>query len=326
MKKKPFAALLLLVPLTALCACGSTATVPVKANWYRSPQQKGILSTTDERLEYDVTFESTGNSDYSLAYDTGKYTTALTAEKVTYSSGETELSYHLHTELSITGRYTVHGETGEDFSDSVISDVWFLDVETHLRPVKSEKQVKCTLPQNSPATLEDAYKTYEYTYSVEYDTALRNAEIGYTQTAPEEKSYEKTVSISDNTNFFDNEQILFMMRGLTLTSTVSFSTINPLNDSQTTGVAIATAPERTALSDYKFVMDGAEVTKSIDAYKFGLSYQNSNPGREQTFVYAADTYSEGKNQYCNVMLKMSVPVLYNLGTLNYSLVSADFTN
>ena len=79
MKKKSLAALSLFLPLTILCACGSTPTQAFSANWYRDTSIRDIMSGKTEKLAYEVTFEPKDTKPLSVSYEKGTYTTELTA-------------------------------------------------------------------------------------------------------------------------------------------------------------------------------------------------------------------------------------------------------
>lgn len=325
MKRKALAGLALLLPLTiSLCACGGSAALNLNANWYRFPEAPNVGGTY-EKLEYEVTFDS-ADGNQILSYEKGSYTTELEA---TMLEGLDELGYRLHSELSITGKFTV-GNKSESFTDAVVSDVYFKALSSRLQPVKSEKSVKSTSPVTAyPASLETAFRVYEYTCTVDYDDDLDEAEIAYKQTKPAEKESAKTVSVGGSSVFYDNEQLLFVLRGLNLDSAATLKTINPL-DFSVTNVGMTETPSRVALSNFTFEADGETVTATeenpLNAYSVSFSYGNSFPGETQTLVYAANTRAEkGANLYRNVLLEMHVPILQNLGLLHYKLVKAEFT-
>ena len=75
-----------------------------------------------------------------------------------------------------------------------------------------------------------------------------------------------------------------------------------------------------------FEADGERVTVSnLAATKVTLRYDGSNSGQAQTLVYARKTDSHS-NTYRNVLLRMDVPIVQSLGTLQYTLNKATFTN
>lgn len=327
MKKRNFACLALALPVLAFAGCAAaTPRLALSANWYASTDITTAITGTSEKLEYEVTFESSGTDAYSVSYDAGTYTTTLEdVNRVVW--GESIFCYHLTTELRITGRFTVNGETGEDFTDVVTSDVWFMSVRDELQPIDSVKTVLSHSPYSTgaPSSVEDACVVYEYTYKTVYNADCTQATITMEYAQPEELgTVEKTVEVSGDGSFLDNETILFAMRGVSTSSAASFRTINPVTQQQS-GIAMSAAPTVTERTP-KFSINGAEEAEhKMNIYTFSLSYSGNNSGQAQEFAYAAKT-DGNTNTYRNVLLEMRVPVLGSLGTLTYSLKNATFND
>ncbi|PWM53289.1 MAG: hypothetical protein DBX60_02695 [Bacillota bacterium] len=328
MKKIRLAGLLLLAPLTLLSACSGGTPLSFTANWYRNTALGGSVNDTLEELTYEVSFTPAENdSSFSVEYDTGTYTTRLINANIALSDGSTKEGYIYTTELTISGRYRLGSEVSEDFSDRVSSSVSFLPVTDGLKPVKSEKEVLSTSPIVSlPETLEGAIETYHYTYDVSYDAALTTATAVYTDLnaetpAPETREY----AIDGTTTYLDNEQILFALRGLSLSSVATFRTVNSVMGIVT---EVSTGTSTTGPTSLKesvdFTMDGTAVKTEIDAVQVPIIYQSTPSGQQQDLVYAATT-DTNNNTYRNVLLRMEVPVLQSLGTLVYRLKEAAFT-
>lgn len=328
MKKIRLAGLLLLAPLTLLSACSGGTPLSFTANWYRNTALGGSVNDTLEELTYEVSFTPAENdSSFSVEYDTGTYTTRLINANIALSDGSTKEGYIYTTELTISGRYRLGSEVSEDFSDRVSSSVSFLPVTDGLKPVKSEKEVLSTSPIVSlPETLEGAIETYHYTYAVSYDAALTTATAVYTDLnvetpAPETREY----AIDGTTTYLDNEQILFALRGLSLSSVATFRTVNSVMGIVT---EVSTGTSTTGPTSLKesvdFTMDGTAVKTEIDAVQVPIIYQSTPSGQQQDLVYAATT-DTNNNTYRNVLLRMEVPVLQSLGTLVYRLKEAAFT-
>ena len=328
MKKIRLAGLLLLAPLTLLSACSGGTPLSFTANWYRNTALGGSVNDTLEELTYEVSFTPAENdSSFSVEYDTGTYTTRLINANIALSDGSTKEGYIYTTELTISGRYRLGSEVSEDFSDRVSSSVSFLPVTDGLKPVKSAKEVLSTSPIVSlPETLEGAIETYHYTYDVSYDAALTTATAVYTDLnaetpAPETREY----AIDGTTTYLDNEQILFALRGLSLSSVATFRTVNSVMGIVT---EVSTGTSTTGPTSLKesvdFTMDGTAVKTEIDAVQVPIIYQSTPSGQQQDLVYAATT-DTNNNTYRNVLLRMEVPVLQSLGTLVYRLKEATFT-
>ncbi|MDE7296410.1 MAG: hypothetical protein K2N84_04015 [Clostridia bacterium] len=332
MKKKLFAAACVLVPLGLLCACGGTVSVPVTAYWYKdsSTGNNMLGEHREEKLTYSVTFTpSTSATGLTLSYQTGEYTTYLSATSKDEDGNTFEDTvYRYETELSIRGAYSVDGVKADDFADSVKSVVYFKGIGSSLRPIKSVKTVHCHAPNSDYKSKDDCSTLYDYVYAVSYNADGEKATITYTQNAPTDSEgapfapTEKSVSIKDPTNYYDNEQLLFVLRGMSMDAVFNVKTINPLSDQVET---VKTVEAPAAIREVGFALDmGAETkTHDIDAYRFTLQYNSPYPGMGQVLTYAKVT-DKSNNTYRNVLLRMSVPILANLGTLNYTLVSASF--
>lgn len=319
MKKKLIAAACAALPLFLLCACGGTSVVPVSAYWYQDASTANNLIGRSERLEYEVKFtpaEKTG--DRTLSYENGSFVTELTATTL-----DKETVYLFTTKLEISGKYTVNGTTGEAFSDSVSSSVYFKSAEGKLQPLKSEKTVHSTSPNKSYTSVADCSTLYEYTQTIVYEKNASSAIMSYNQTLPESKTSETKIQIGNATNFYDNEQMLFVLRGVELNSAVTLKTINPLyrKVDAVRSYSVLSLQEK----EYELTIGEETAKREIDAYRFSFGYSSSFPGTPYTLEYAK-TVDKYANTYRNALLRMSVPVLYNLGTLEYKLVKAQFAN
>ena len=338
MKKIRLAGLMLLAPLTLLCACSGGVPLSFAANWNRNTADSSV-SNTREELVYEVTFtpSETPVGTLTAEYDEGTYTTLLENKNLTLSDGSSQEGYVYTTKLTISGRFRLGSEVSETFTDTVTSTVSFLSASQRLKPVKSEKEVVSTSPvSSSPSSLENAFTTYHFTYDVSYDAGLTTATAVYTDLTEYETEEGETVrrdpetreyDIAGDTTYLDNEQILFALRGLNLSSAAAtFRTIN-----QVMGIVaeVSTSANSSAASSVKenvdFTMNGEAVKQEIDAVEVPLTYLTTPSGQSQTLVYAATT-DANSNTYRNVLLRMEVPVLQSLGTLVYTLKEAAFAD
>lgn len=320
MKKTSFACLALAVPFLALTACTAVNNLALSANWY-SRTNSTINANTREELRYLVLFESSDGNNF-LSYGEGSYTTVLSAENTVLAGGENETCYHLTSTLNIPVTYTVNGET-ETFKDVVTSEVWFRDIRYSLAPVKSIKTVLSHSPVTvTPETTEDAYETYDYTYTTTYNSDCTGATVQIDNRI-NDKSDTYEIALSGSGTYFDNEQILFALRAVNPSSGITFRSVNPVTRQQAT-VALTDAAT-SASTTLNFSLNGAETAEhEIPAYTFSLSYSGGNGGLSQSYTYAALSDSNN-NTYRNVLLRMDVPILHSLGTLRYTLSSAQFS-
>lgn len=324
MKKIRFAGLLLLAPVVLLSGCTSYVPLNFTANWHANTADRSV-GNTQESLSYTVTFEQNKNiENFSIEYETGTYTTTLRNDNITLASGKSAEGYVYTTRLDIKGRFRLNGTDGETFTDYVSSEVRFLPATEGLRPVSSKKEVHTTSPlTNSPATLEVASRLYHYTFDVEYDDELLNATSKYTDLVANTAPIETKLNIDGKHTFLDNEQILFALRGLPLTSAFSFSTVHTVDDTIAT---VSGSSLEVGKETFSFTADGKEISEEISTRRLLLQYTDSrHPGAAQRLVYAECT-NVSNNRFRNVLLKMEAPVLHSLGTMIYTLNTAQFVN
>ncbi len=323
MKPKRFFSLFALAPLALLAGCGGTVALSFSPNWYAKTTSENLTGTY-EHLVYDVTFKSNGG-DYAVEYDTGTYETTLTDDPTFSLNGKTYAAYHLHTELSLTGRYFYKNEAEEAFEDSMISDVWFLSAGASLQPLKSEKYVHSTVPAVEPTT-ENLTRTFDYTYTVAYSEDRSSAEYTMDIAAPEENKgkTQDTIELETDGTFLDNEEIAFALRGIDYTSStpITFNTIDPQTNRCLSVSGSSPSAEQETVS---FSINGETINETIPTAHIELSYNTSNPGPTRTFVYAAKT-SDSENRFRNVLISFESPIIQSLGTLTYTLKEATFND
>ena len=322
MKPKRLLALLPVLPISLLCACGGTvSTLTFTANWYRNTSLRANLEGTYERLEYAVSFEQNEKDRFSISYTDGVYTTELKNGQVELDDSKTE-GYVYSTDLSIKVQFTVNGQASDVFEDSVHTEVQFLSAADGLKPVKSLKTVYCHSPlSDSPSSLAGAYETYSFTYTVDYSDDLSEADTVYTDllTGSENKTH---FSLKGAGSYLDNEQMIFALRGLDLSVGSTFRSLNSVLNRQQQ-ISLTNLNENTAAVDFE--ADGTQVTsEALAVHTVTLSYSDTAVGQPQSIVYAQTT-DPSANTYRNVPLKIDVPLYYTLGTLSYQLVKATFT-
>lgn len=322
MKKRNLACLALAAPLFAATACAAaTPGLALSANWFLRTGDTPT-SSANETLEYTVTFRAEESNTF-LSYGEGSYKTVLTAENTTLADGSSEMCYHLTSTLTVPVTYTVNGESAT-FDDSVVSDVWFRDVSHSLQPVKSVKKAVTHTPLTTePASLESAYGAYDYTYTVTYNVGCTSADIEVVYAESETAPKKVTVDLSKaGGSYLDNEEILFALRGLSMTSSASFSTVNPVKFATAT-VSMTESPA-SASEKLTFSVNGEQAERELTTYTFSIGYSGNNPGQTQKLTYAG-TVDANNNLYRNALLRMEVPVMNSLGTFTYTLTSAVFS-
>lgn len=323
MKKKN----LLTLASAALCAivfasCSNASVTAFSANWYANTTIGNIVEGTSETLTYSVTMKEEPAAGKPAAYYTdGKYTTTLSTE---IRDGEQVYSYQ--TALDISVQFMVDGETSEKFKDSITSKVVFKNTQAGLQPVRSEKRVYSHSPSSiAPKKLEDFCRLYQYGVEIEYKENCTKATSVYTDYSKSEPIVNsKDFSISDKYSYLDNEQILFALRGVSFASSHQLQRNNSTSTGTSTQLFKAT-PSAAESEEFEFEMNGTSAKRAIQYYPVALVLSDKNPGSTQTAWYAATT-NNTSNTYRNVLLKLEAPLYYNLGTLVYTLKTANFAS
>ncbi len=323
MKAKKLAACGVLLPLFLLCACGGGSSgLTVTANWYRDTTKRAV-TLVSERLSYEVVGEPDPKSTYDLktSYN-GTYTTVLGTESKTVG-GQTELVYSLTATTDLAGVFELNGKTHE-FRKLIESKVWFRGVENSLRPVAGEKYVKDTLPVVNADDIANAYREYEYTQKVDYNDEFNRAVLTLDYADPAITDFEKEIKLSGSSSFFDNEEILFALRGLDLGTDASFRTVDFARRKQInvglTAKSVTEGVKRTFA-----IGDAEKAEHELDVAAVEIAYSGSNAGYPLTLEYARTT-DEYANEYRNVLLYAEQTAIYGLCTLKYTLTGATFSN
>ena len=339
------------------CAgCSNTTNATVtNSNWYTGTSYKGIQPSfitdenhpeyTPEEIIYDVTFDNSSakNSSYSVAYENGTFTTLFYATHYNwnnslegYKSDKSELVYCYRTQLNISVTYTLKdGTQSEKFDDSVISECYFRSAGKSLQPVYSEQTINSTSPNKSKAKkLEDAYKQINVTYKSYYSPDCTEVTCVTKEGDNAETSKTHNFKKVKNT-LFDNSSLYIAMRSMKVSAAQSISlfsgaaggastyAVTPQNTELEIGEhkAISAALDKAGL--YTIKTEDSEGNPIEDAgiktQAMSVNYAGGNlVGTTQTVWYAA-VENPDNNTARATMLKISVPLSYNLGTLNYTL-------
>lgn len=306
----------------------SASTMTFEANWYGNTSITTSISGTEETLTYSITHTGGENSHYSVSYGESSYTVTLTNATYSYGDGaQSENAYLLTSTLKANLSYT-YGEKTESYLDEVTSKVYFSTVDNALRPMYSYKEFSCHSPTTStPMSYDEAVKYYHYSFETKYDSSLSTATLTYTKLDGDESSLKDSSAdyeISSSYTYLDNEELLFAIRGMTISSSSS-STVSVLNASRSLVQNIKITNNGSSTGTYKFDMgDGVpEDGYSITANEITIIADSVQSGNSQTAYYAAAT-TDG-NTYRAVMLSLSNTLPYSLGTLTYTLEKAEFT-
>lgn len=339
------------VLLSGCSSSNSVSLVPLNSNWYAITTFKGFQPTfTEEHKEeivYDVKFEpSAGNSSYSVEYADGTYTTEFYTTEFCVSdfyfpdefkSGYPEElpAYYYKTVLDIPSvTFTVGGESQTFDGDKQETECYFLACENYLQPLYSKTTIKSTTPANrSASSIGNSYKQfdriisnfYKYDGSEVYSVIRDNLDTA--------SSTKFTQELDASTSLFDNMTLDVVIRAMSNLSSSLSQTISLYSaDAGISGYTLAGS--ETALTDaesekitgilsdnglYTHKTDLAEGENDVvNTVAVSVTYNGSLPGVSQTYWYAAID-NKLNNTTRATMIKLSVPVPYALGTLNYTL-------
>ena len=319
-RKSIFSCIALLLTTACLTSCMNTSQkVVFSSNW----QADNTVQSNDltETLEYDVTFDDSVSlqTDYTLDYKNGKYTTSLKTEQM---GDRTIYSYETTLEIDVIFEF---GEETATFTDRVYSLVKFEKANKALRPISSHKEVFSHSPSKAAMQLSECYYALDYTVDISYNEDYSGETIVAAMNV-DEKVEDKHSFQMDTKKYtcLDNEQLLFALRGInpTLTTAAKFNVYSPFVEN--TQLVSATFGTETA-ADFTFNKNGTVVKNTISYFPVSVVLSEKNSGATQT-VWIAKNTNNLSNTHRNVILKMEMPIYYNFGTLVYTLKSATFSN
>ena len=340
--------------------CGGETNVSAltRSNWFTGTSYNGIQPSfikdndkfSPEKIKYDVTYdkENANNANISLDYQKGSFTTEFYATRYDWNNsgipegyapedaGE-EIVYYYKTELKISVQFTMKTgslQSSDWFNDSVVTEAYFRAAGNLLKPVYSKQIVKSHSPKSyQPVNLEQAIievdETYENFYS--YDcTKVKSFKTADGTT--EEKEYGGLNKV--NKTLFDNSSLYIAVRSMKLSSNFSqpIALFSPMaggiDEYAVTGSDSGlTAEEKSAftakLKEKELFAGGEE--DLVEASAANISFAGGDlHGTSQTVWYASVKDSDN-NIPRATMLKLSVPISYSLGTLDYTLNSIEST-
>ncbi len=371
----------LAVSMLAATGCGnknSKNVTSLYSNWYSFTTFKKIQPThmgekNAEIIHYDIDFEKLegGNSAYSVEYGKGDYTTTFYAvnfdiEALThadYKKGYEDAlkksvslatpdekaicAYYYKTERYLPSvRYVFKNEKSEEFSDSLVTECYFLSVENKLRPLYSKQQIVSHTPDTYGAdSLSATYKTMDRTVVTYYNYAGTEAKTTTTLNA-KDSAYkegkaviEKTHTELDKTknSLFDLSSLDIVIRANNLTPNLAqtISLLLPesgahdyvlrgaegkLKDEEKASVTAVLKEHGLYVPEY----NDKNEEKGLKTVAVSLRYNSENSGTAQTYWFAAIN-SKTNNTSRATLVKFSTPVAYGLGTLNYTLTAVNNT-
>lgn len=328
MKRKKISTLLaLLLGVSTFGACTNSDKKVDFANFWLE-DALNTSATIEETLTYDVKYEAQNASlvNYTLNYTDGTYTTTLVSQQ----AADGKIVYTYTTQLNITATYNL-GEASASFDDTVTSTVKFYAAEYGLQPISSMKEIKASTPTAvSGSKVEDCYQQLHYTTAIIYNEDCSNGiatVTSYTQTGEVASTTEDSFAIDqEKFSFLDNEQILFALRGVRASTTsASLNIYTPFAQAvQKVALSTSTETSKNDSKDFTFLYNGEEVTKTITYRSFNVALDEKNPGATQV-AWVAVKPENAPNKNHNMMLRLETPLSYGLGSLIYTLSSANYT-
>ncbi|MDE6441162.1 MAG: hypothetical protein K2L12_00225 [Clostridia bacterium] len=325
------------------------------SNWYAGTSYKGIQPSfivgensdyTPEVIEYKVEHvDATAvNGTYSAEYKDGKYKTEFYAMKYdwnnnpVYPQNKTETLYCYKTEFSISVQFKLKrtGETTELFNDSMTSVSYFRAAGKNLQPVYSRQEIVSASPANyQVSSLDQTYKKVNVNYDNYY-----SYDCGEVTTVTQENGGEKVTGKPYSFNqvknsLFDNSSLYIAIRSMKLTT--STSARFDLYSAAQGGVSSYTVSgQDTSMNEIELkgisdemakngLFTPAEGVNTVPAIAVNVNYAGGSLyGTTQTIWYAA-VQNDNNNTARATMLKMTIPLSYNLGALNFTLKTIENT-
>lgn len=269
-----------------------------------------------------------------------------------------ELVYFFKTEWEISGKYVfkANGDKHE-FNDSATSVCYYRLAGNNLQPVYSRQDIKSTAPNAlSASSIDNAYVEISGYYITYYNYDCTKASILHWDdfeaqkvlaTKSEYNPPVTEVSVNDKAghSVFDNSQLRAAVRAFNLSGgTHTFNVLVPQNGGLQPCMATCTSPVTLnkedeqqqkiikALEacqennpDYIFFTDNAPEGEEARNYRFnavamGIVTDDPMTGASPTLWYSTVENSD-VNYSKSVLLRMTTPLSFGLGTINYTLKS-----
>lgn len=256
--------------------------------------------------------------------------------------------YVYETEMHISGVYKDKDGNESAFDDEIISVCKYRTAEKNLQPVYSKQIVKNTTPAAlSTGNVDGAYVKVDAVYETFYNFNCTEAFVktqNNSTTKEEEKNTERSVKIKDKKNYsaFDNSQLRAALRALTMTEDAvrTFNVVLPQSGNVQTCTAKIAAPVelKEDVEGEKQIIDALDACQPDDYIFF--DHRVDSEGKKVNYRYSAmqleiSAYLKGtaptvwyttvENQDVNttrsILLRMSSPIAFGMGTLIYELKS-----
>lgn len=361
-------AALLALTLVLLTGCSQAVYATVSPAWQTNTEyDEDFAETLTYSLSYTSSYEANDTGwRVSIDQDNSYYTVTVTAEE-SYAAADGSRHwnvYHLHSELVISATYAYYysdgtqreivsfgGDSGTE-PDRIVTDVWFHSLaapssnesQHSLEPIYSERTVLSHTPTSMTS---DNVSWFSYTSAISYDAAGENATLTFTDNWGELSEEDRTVSdyvykysitsdpsemsgLRNSYSAFDNEQLIFIARGLSYSASSSESIVVL---SETAGAqTVAVACQDRADTSCSFLLSSTNAStgtttvtrlSGTDIYAAQVSFSLTNAGYASGA--ARTVYYAQESGYYNAPLRMEIPFTYSAGTITYTLTSLAHT-
>lgn len=361
-------AALLALTLVLLTGCSQAVYATVSPAWQTNTEyDEDFAETLTYSLSYTSSYEA-NDTGWRVSIDQANsyYTVTVTAEESYAATDGTRHwnVYHLHSELVIAATYSYFysdgtqreivsfgGDSGTE-PDRIVTDVWFHSLaapssnesQHSLEPIYSERTVLSHTPTSMTS---DNVSWFSYTSAISYDEAGENATLTFTDTWGELSEEDRTVSdyvykysitsepselsgLRNSYSAFDNEQLIFIARGLSYSASSSESIVVL---SETAGAqTVAVACQDRADTSCSFLLSSTNAStgtttvtrlSGTDIYAAQVSFSLTNAGYASGA--ARTVYYAQESGYYNAPLRMEIPFTYSAGTITYTLTSLAHT-
>lgn len=361
-------AALLALTLVLLTGCSQAVYATVSPAWQTNTEyDEDFAETLTYSLSYTSSYEA-NDTGWRVSIDQANsyYTVTVTAEE-SYAAADGTRHwnvYHLHSELVIAATYSYFysdgtqreivsfgGDSGTE-PDRIVTDVWFHSLaapssnesQHSLEPIYSERTVLSHTPTSMTS---DNVSWFSYTSAISYDAAGENATLTFTDNWGELSEEDRTVSdyvykysitsepsemsgLRNSYSAFDNEQLIFIARGLSYSASSSESIVVL---SETAGAqTVAVACQDRADTSCSFLLSSTNAStgtttvtrlSGTDIYAAQVSFSLTNAGYASGA--ARTVYYAQESGYYNAPLRMEIPFTYSAGTITYTLTSLAHT-
>ena len=343
------------------CNGSGKNVAPLASNWYTYTGYRNIQPTFiegdselqyKEKITYDVNFvkPSLGNDTYSVNYENGIYTTEFYAKKFDTSEnstlihadhksgyeGKNIIAYYYHTEFSATVTYTYKKKDSDPLPANIVTDCYLLSVEDELRPLYSKQVVKSPSPATLQASkLSDCYSLYDEIYETFYSYNGKSAVSEITDNkAGKTNTKTRGVGGTDN-SLFDVTSLDVVLRALVGSGfDQKISLYTPLNGINTFTLSSPSTSLGSKKHDiakelhknglYVPAENEEEIGDNLKTTAVKVTSNTQLQGVSQTYWFAK-VENKRNNVGRATLLKISLPIVFNLGTLEYTLKEVNST-